>query len=63
MTLADAALFWVLYPEVKKMAPKQKQEFVNIMRWFDQVQHTVGVRGFTSVEIVDFGRKPLAFTV
>ncbi|RLN56072.1 hypothetical protein BBJ29_003034 [Phytophthora kernoviae] len=62
VTLADAALFWTLYKAVSSFSAQQKDQYNNLVRWFDQVQHTVGVRGFRNRDVVDFERKPLAFT-
>ncbi|DAZ96856.1 TPA: hypothetical protein N0F65_008287 [Lagenidium giganteum] len=63
-TLADAALFWAVYDAVAKFTPAQRSnEYANLTRWFDQVQHTAGVRGFPRFDIVDIGRKQLALTV
>ncbi|KAG7395594.1 Eukaryotic translation elongation factor 1 epsilon-1 [Phytophthora boehmeriae] len=63
VTLADATLFWALYETVSSFTAQQKDQYHNLVRWFDQVQHTVGVRGFRNRDVVDFERKPLAFTV
>jgi|UniRef100_K3WMT3 glutathione S-transferase len=63
VTLADGALFWVLYDAVRKFTAAQRAEYANLVRWFDQIQHTVGVRGFRDLEVVDLGRKQYALTV
>ncbi|GAB9475372.1 Glutathione s-transferase [Globisporangium polare] len=63
VTLADAALFWALHEAVSKFSAKQRDEFANLVRWFDQIQHTVGVRGFRDLAVVDLGRKQFALTV
>ncbi|RHZ42663.1 hypothetical protein DYB28_007774 [Aphanomyces astaci] len=50
-TLADATLFWSVHAAFQqsnaRLAP-----FVNLRRWFNQIQHTVGVRGFPDVDVV-----------
>lgn len=63
VTLADAAVFWALYAAVGAFSAKQRAEFVHLVRWFDQVQHTVGVRGFRDLPVVDLSRKQFALTV
>ncbi|RLN58511.1 hypothetical protein BBJ28_00006908 [Nothophytophthora sp. Chile5] len=62
VTLADAALFWALHAAVTGFSPAQRDQYANLARWFDQVQHTAGVRGFRNLDVVDLSRKPLAFT-
>ncbi|KAG7400779.1 hypothetical protein PHYBOEH_004293 [Phytophthora boehmeriae] len=62
VTLADATLFWALYEAVSSFTAQQKDQYHNLVRWFDQVQHTVGVRVFRNRDAVDLERKPLAFT-
>ncbi|KAH7484593.1 hypothetical protein PRIC1_003902 [Phytophthora ramorum] len=62
VTLADAALFWTLHAAVRGFTPAQRDQFSNLVRWFDQVQHTVGVRGFRNVDVIDLQHKPIAFT-
>jgi translation elongation factor 1 epsilon-1 len=63
VTLADAALFWVLYPGIKKLSPKEKEQWTNLLRWFDQIQHTVGVRGFKNLDLIEMNHQQIAFTV
>lgn len=62
VTLADAALFYSLHSAVSGFTPAQRDQFANLVRWFDQVQHTVGVRGFHNLDVVDLEHKPIAFT-
>ncbi|KAE9002506.1 hypothetical protein PR001_g18233 [Phytophthora rubi] len=62
VTLADAALFYTLHAAVSGFTEAQRDQFTNLVRWFDQVQHTVGVRGFRNLDVVSFERKPIAFT-
>lgn len=62
-TLADAALFWALRGAVAGWAPAQRDAYAAIARWFDQLQHTVGVRGFRGLDLVALGSKQLALTV
>ncbi|CAI5742351.1 unnamed protein product [Hyaloperonospora brassicae] len=62
VTLADAALFYVLHAAMSSFQSVQRKQFVSLVRWFDQVQHTAGVRGFRNLEVVPFEHKPLAFT-
>ncbi|CAK4075039.1 unnamed protein product [Aphanomyces euteiches] len=50
-TLADAALFWSIH-RAFKTKPADLAKYVNVRRWFNQVQHTVGVRGFADVDIL-----------
>jgi glutathione S-transferase len=40
VTLADAALFYTLYAAVRGFTHEQRDQFSNLVRWFDQVQHT-----------------------
>lgn len=63
VTLADGALFWAVYNAVKTLSGKQRAQFVNVLRWFDQLQHTAGVRGFPNLDIVPLERKQYALTV
>ncbi|CAI5716347.1 hypothetical protein KXD40_003166 [Peronospora effusa] len=62
VTLADAALFYALHGAISTFTPAQYDQFVNLVRWFDQVQHTVGVRGFKRLDVVDLTHKAIAFT-
>ncbi|TMW62731.1 hypothetical protein Poli38472_005349 [Pythium oligandrum] len=62
-TLADAAVFWVVYDAVKGFSAKQRTEYANLTRWFDQIQHTVGVRGFRDLDVVALAPKQYALTV
>ncbi|KAG7390194.1 Eukaryotic translation elongation factor 1 epsilon-1 [Phytophthora pseudosyringae] len=62
VTLADAALFYTLHAAVGGFSQAQRDQFASLVRWFDQVQHTAGVRGFRSLDVVDLSRKPIAFT-
>ncbi|KAG6976038.1 hypothetical protein JG688_00001760 [Phytophthora aleatoria] len=62
VTLADAALFYTLYAAVSGFSPAQRDQFANLVRWFNQVQHTVGVRGFRNFDVVDLSPKSIAFT-
>uniref|UniRef100_A0AAV1UDK4 GST C-terminal domain-containing protein n=1 Tax=Peronospora matthiolae TaxID=2874970 RepID=A0AAV1UDK4_9STRA len=62
VTLADAALFYVLHGSISSFQSVQQKQFVNLVRWFDQVQHTAGVRGFRDLEVIKFEHKPFAFT-
>ncbi|TYZ68142.1 hypothetical protein PybrP1_000942 [[Pythium] brassicae (nom. inval.)] len=62
-TLADAALFWELRGAVAGFSPAQREEFAAIVRWFDQLQHTVGVRGFRGLDVIALGPKQIALTV
>lgn len=62
-TLADAALFWELRGAVAAFSPAQREEFAGIVRWFDQLQHTVGVRGFRGLDVLALGPKQIALTV
>jgi len=52
VTLADAVFFWVVYYAFasKKQNPTK---FSNISRWLDQIQNTVGVRGFADIQLLD----------
>jgi hypothetical protein len=63
VTLADAALFWVLHAAIKGFSAKQRSEFVNLVRWFDQIQHTVGVRGFRDLDLVAVPATQYALTI
>lgn len=63
VTLADAALFWSLRSAVAAFSLAQRSTYPNLVRWFDQLQHTVGVRGFRGLDVVDLGRKQFALTV
>ncbi|KAJ0409074.1 hypothetical protein P43SY_002208 [Pythium insidiosum] len=64
VTLADAALFFVLHTAVASFSAAQRAEFANLVRWFDQVQHTVGVRGFRDLDVVSGLAGPqLALTI
>ncbi|KAG1697013.1 hypothetical protein DVH05_017400 [Phytophthora capsici] len=63
VTLADAALFYTLHAAVNGFTQAQRDQFANLVRWFDQVQHTAGVRGFRNLDVVDLSQKPVAFTV
>nr|CCA19607.1 conserved hypothetical protein [Albugo laibachii Nc14] len=69
VTLADAVLFYALYPCVKDSTAAGNREgnlndseprHLNVIRWFDQIQHTVGVQGFPSREVVHFKRKDIS---
>ncbi|EEY66530.1 uncharacterized protein PITG_17156 [Phytophthora infestans T30-4] len=62
VTLADAALFYTLHAALKTLSPAQRDQFSNLVRWFDQVQHTVGVRGFRNFDVIDLSAKRIAFT-
>lgn len=62
MTLADASLFFTLHAAVSSFSPTQRDQYANLVRWFDQVQHSVGVRGFRNFDVVDLPRKRIAFT-
>ncbi|ETV98739.1 hypothetical protein H310_08815 [Aphanomyces invadans] len=50
-TLADASMFWSLYGAFHQ-AKASLAPFVNLRRWFNQIQHTVGVCGFPDVDVV-----------
>ncbi|CAH0481718.1 unnamed protein product [Peronospora belbahrii] len=63
VTLADASLFYSLHGVVSNFTPAQRDQFINLMRWFDQVQHTAGVQGFPNFDVIDIEHKALAFTV
>ena len=62
VTLADAALFYALHGTIRTFTPAQYDEFADLVRWFDQVQHTAGVQGFGHLDIVDFPHTAIAFT-
>ncbi|OQR94350.1 hypothetical protein ACHHYP_01405 [Achlya hypogyna] len=51
-TLADATLFWVVYKAFAKNATIVDKH-ANLRRWFNQLQHTVGIRGFESTPLLD----------
>lgn len=63
VTLADAAVFWAARGAVEKLNSKQRAELVSLVRWFDQLQHTVGVRGFRGLQVLDLGRQQCALQV
>ena len=42
-TLADAALFWIVYKAL--LDETKKSKYVNVLRWFYHMQHTMGIRG------------------
>lgn len=69
VTLADAVLFYALYPLVKKYCAgenrkgnikEMEERYLHIIRWFDQIQHTVGVQGFASREVIQFKHKAIS---
>ncbi|TDH67232.1 hypothetical protein CCR75_002162 [Bremia lactucae] len=62
ITLADASLFYTLYATVRDFLPAQRNQFVNLIRWFDQVQHTAGVQGFRNFDVIDISPSRIAFT-
>ncbi|CAI5737179.1 unnamed protein product [Peronospora destructor] len=62
VTLADAALFYALHGAISTFTSAQYDQFVDLVRWFDQVQHTAGVRGFGHLDVVDLTHKAIAFT-
>ncbi|KAF0682811.1 Aste57867_25110 [Aphanomyces stellatus] len=61
-TLADATLFWSLH-RAFSTNDAALANLTNIRRWFNQIQHTVGVRGFADVDIVPLPVQPTILIV
>lgn len=56
-TLADACLFWIVYSYLENLkSPKVTRDYVHVCRWFDLMQHSLGIMGFTPKH------RPLDFT-
>ncbi|CEG43877.1 Glutathione S-transferase [Plasmopara halstedii] len=62
LTLADASVFYALHAAVSSYSPTQRDQFANLVRWFDQVQHTAGVQGFRNFDVIDLPPNRIAFT-
>ncbi|KAJ3611214.1 hypothetical protein NHX12_021230 [Muraenolepis orangiensis] len=43
-TLADALMYYGLHPLVVELAVQEKEQHVNVTRWFDHMQHYPGLR-------------------
>ncbi|XP_060756887.1 eukaryotic translation elongation factor 1 epsilon-1 isoform X1 [Neoarius graeffei] len=44
ITLADTLVYNGIHPIVMELAVQQKEEYLNVTRWFDHIQHYPGVR-------------------
>ncbi|CAK6951896.1 eukaryotic translation elongation factor 1 epsilon-1 [Scomber scombrus] len=43
-TLADALVYNGIHPKIVDLAVQEKEQYVNVTRWFDHIQHYPGVR-------------------
>lgn len=44
LTIADIVVFYALYDLMKKQTPVDKENLLNLSRWFDHLQQISGVR-------------------
>ncbi|XP_017285310.1 eukaryotic translation elongation factor 1 epsilon-1 [Kryptolebias marmoratus] len=44
VTLADILIYYGLHPIIVDLAVQEKEEYVNVTRWFDHIQHHPGIR-------------------
>uniref|UniRef100_A0A3Q3Q0M4 GST C-terminal domain-containing protein n=2 Tax=Monopterus albus TaxID=43700 RepID=A0A3Q3Q0M4_MONAL len=51
-TLADTFMYFGLHPIIMDLAFQEKEQFVNVTRWFDHIQHYPGVRHHLSPVVV-----------
>ncbi|XP_026148468.1 eukaryotic translation elongation factor 1 epsilon-1 [Mastacembelus armatus] len=43
-TLADPLMYFRIHPIILDLAVQEKEQYVNVTRWFDHIQHYPGVR-------------------
>ncbi|CAN9506246.1 unnamed protein product [Ophioblennius macclurei] len=43
-TVADTLVYYGIHPLVVNLAIQEKEQFMNVTRWFDHIQHYPGVR-------------------
>ncbi|XP_008305743.1 eukaryotic translation elongation factor 1 epsilon-1 [Cynoglossus semilaevis] len=43
-TLADILMYYGIHPIILDLAMQEKEQFMNVTRWFDHIQHYPGVR-------------------
>ncbi|XP_061569525.1 eukaryotic translation elongation factor 1 epsilon-1 [Cololabis saira] len=43
-TVADALMYYGLHPLIVDLAVQEKEQFMNVARWFDHIQHYPSVR-------------------
>ncbi|XP_071341624.1 eukaryotic translation elongation factor 1 epsilon-1 [Trachinotus anak] len=51
-TLADILLYYGIQPLIVDLAIQEKEQYVNVTRWFDHIQHYPGIRRHLSPVVV-----------
>ncbi|XP_018533129.1 eukaryotic translation elongation factor 1 epsilon-1 [Lates calcarifer] len=51
-TLADILMYYGIQPLIVDLAIQEKEQYVNVTRWFDHIQHYPGVRRHLSPVVV-----------
>lgn len=44
LTLADILMYYGIHPILLDLTVQEKEQYVNVARWFDHIQHHPGVR-------------------
>ncbi|XP_028290648.1 eukaryotic translation elongation factor 1 epsilon-1 [Gouania willdenowi] len=51
-TVADALMYYGVHPLIVDLSIQEKEQYVNVTRWFDHIQHYPGVRHHLPLVVV-----------